>query len=116
MEEPSLFSNILPSLKPIPVKSRHFNEEDQSFLNKEIQKLLSEGITEEGISPWQAQRVEVKDPNQPHTQKKKRICVDYSEKVNLYTEWEAYSLLRIDKMITDLAKYKFFSSFGLEGA
>ena len=34
MEEPSLFPDILPSHKPIAVKSRHFNQEDQSFMNK----------------------------------------------------------------------------------
>ena len=37
--------------KPIAVKSRHFNKEDQSFVNKEIQKLLSEGIIQESVSP-----------------------------------------------------------------
>ena len=52
MEEPSLFPNILPSHKPIAVKLRHFNKEDQSFINKEIQKLLSKGIIEESVSPW----------------------------------------------------------------
>ena len=30
MEEPSLFPNML----PIAIKSRHFNKEDQSFINK----------------------------------------------------------------------------------
>ena len=62
MEEPSLYPNILLSHKPIVVKSRHFNKEDQSFINQEIQKLLSKGIIEESISPWQVQLVVVKDP------------------------------------------------------
>ena len=61
MDETSLFSNILPSHKPIAVKSKHFNKEDQSFINKEILKLLSEGIIEESVFPWRAQIV-VKDP------------------------------------------------------
>ena len=79
MEEPSpsLFPNILPNHKPIAVKSRHFNKEDQSFINKEIQKLFSKGIIEESVSPWQAQLVEVKDP----TNHKKRMCVDYSQTI-----------------------------------
>ena len=34
MEEPSLFPDILPSHKLIAVKTRHFNKEDQSFMNK----------------------------------------------------------------------------------
>ena len=53
MEESFLFPNILPSHKPVAVKSRHFNKEDQSFINKEIQKLLSKGIIEESVAPWQ---------------------------------------------------------------
>ena len=52
MEEPSLFPNILPNHKPIAVKSRHFNKEDQSFINKENQKLLSKNIIEENVFPW----------------------------------------------------------------
>ena len=106
MEETSLFPNILPNHKPIAVKSRHFNKEDQSFINKEIQKLLSEGIIEENVSPWQAQLVVVKESTK-QPQKKKRVCVDYSQTINLYTELDAYSLPRIDKMINDLAKYFF---------
>ena len=34
IEEVSVFPYILPSHKPIAVKSRHFNQEDQSFMNK----------------------------------------------------------------------------------
>ena len=62
MDEPSLFPNILPNHKSIAVKSKHFNKEDQSFINKEIQKLLFKGIIKESISPWRAQLVVVKDP------------------------------------------------------
>ena len=72
IEEPSLFPNILPRHKPIAVKSRHFDKEDQSFINKEIQKLLSKGIIEESISSWQAQLVVVKDPT--NHKKKQKQC------------------------------------------
>ena len=114
MEEPSLFPNILSSHKPIVVKLRHFNQEDQSFINKEIQKLLSEGIIEESISPWWAQLVRGKGPNQLQKKQKKRICVDYSQTINLYIELDAYPLPRINKMINNLTKYKVFSSFNLK--
>ena len=70
MEEPSLFPNILLSHKPIAVKLRRFNKEDQSFINKEIQKLLSKGIIEESVSSWGAQLVVAKDPT---NHKKKNV-------------------------------------------
>ena len=72
MEEPSLFPNILPSHKPTTAaKSGYFDKVGQSFINKEIQKLLSKGIIEESVSPCQAQLVVVEDPTNC---KKKKEC------------------------------------------
>ena len=45
--------------------------------------------------------------------KKKRLCIDYSQTINQYTEVDAYPLPRIDDMITNLAKYRVFSDFDL---
>ena len=39
------------------------------------------------------------------------MYVDYSQIIKLLTESDAYPLPRIDKMINDLAKYKFFFFF-----
>ena len=99
MEELSLFPNILLSHKPIAVKLKHFDKDDQSFINKEIQKLLSKGIIEESVSPWQAQLVVIKDLTNHKKKKKKkkkkkrrRMCADYSQTINLYTKLDAYPL------------------------
>ena len=54
-----------------------------------------------------------KDPQKVH---KKRLCIDYSRTVNLYTELDAYPLPRIDDMVNELAKYKVFSTFDLKSA
>eukprot|EP00794_Sanderia_malayensis_P010293 gene10293-11354_t len=54
-----------------------------------------------------------KDPTNRH---KKRLCVDYSQTVNQYTELDAYPLPRIDDMINNLAQYKVFSTFDLKSA
>lgn len=35
-------------------------------------------------------------------------------KINIYTKPEAYQLLRIDDLVTKLAKYKYFSTFDLK--
>ena len=52
LEEPSLFANLRPDCKPIATKSRRFSKEDQDFIQREINQLLSEGIIEPINSPW----------------------------------------------------------------
>ena len=74
---------------------------------------MKNGIIEPSKSPWRAQIVISKDATGKH---KKRMCVDYSTTVNLYTYADAYPLPRIDKMINDLAHYKYFSTFDLKSA
>ena len=71
---------------------------------------MAEGIIEASTSPWRAQIVVVKSTE------KQRLCVDYSQTVNLYTELDAYPLPRIDDMINKLAQYKYFSTFDLKSA
>ena len=55
--------------------------------------------------------VVVKNPSQPE---KKRVCVDYSQTINQYTELDA--LPRIDDMINNFAHYKVFLTFDLRNA
>ena len=64
-------------------------------------------------SPWRAQVVIVKDDLNRH---RKRLCVDYSQTINLYTELDAYPLPRIDDMINNLSQYSIFSTFDLRSA
>ena len=61
IDEPSLFSNLLPDCKPIASKSRRFSKDDQDFIQQEVSKLLSEGIVEISSSPRRAQVVVTKD-------------------------------------------------------
>lgn len=113
IEEPSLFPNLPQQCKPIAVKSRRYSKDDQLFVKDQIYHLLSEGIIEPSISPWRAQVVVVKDSLDRH---KKRLCIDYSQTINQYTEPDAYPLPRIEDMVHDLAKYKVFSTFDLKSA
>ena len=113
IEEPLLFGNLLPGFKPIASKSRRFNKEDQEFIDQEITRLLSEGIIEPSITPWRAQVFFSKDPS---NQRKKRLCIDFSQTINQYTELDAYPLPRIDEMVNNLAQCKVFSTFDLKSA
>ena len=46
----------------------------------------------------------------------KRLCVDYPQTINIFTELDAYPLSRSDDMINELSKYKVFSTFDLRSA
>ena len=109
-----MFGNVLPDCKPIASRSRRFSKEDQEFINQEVTKLLSEGIIEPTITPWRAQIVVSKDPSNRH---KKRLCIDYSQTINQYTELDAYPLPRIDDMINNLYyTIQSFPTFDLKSA
>ena len=75
--------------------------------------MTEEGIIQPSSSPWRAQVVVVKNELNCH---EKRLCVDYSQTSNIYTELEAYPLPRIDDMINELSKYKVFLTFDLGSA
>ena len=109
----SLFSNLAPDARPIATKSRRYSEEDRNFIQENVDKLLSEEVILPSSLPWRAQVVVVKDEFNRH---KKRLCVDYSQTINIYTELDAYPLPRIDEMENELAKYSVFSTFDLRSA
>ena len=109
--EPLLFANLLPGCKLIATKSQRFSKNGKSFIHQEITRLLAENIIEQSTSPWWAQVVVVKDPFLRH---KKRLCMDYSQTINHYTELDGYPLPRIDDMVNTLANYKLFSTFDLK--
>lgn len=111
IEPPRLFVNLSPNCKPIATKSRRFSLEDTKFISNEIRKLLDEGIIEESISPWRAQVLVTK--NKSH---KKRMVIDYSQTINLFTYLDAYPLPNVEKIVESVAKYKVFSTIDLQSA
>jgi hypothetical protein len=113
VDEYSLFPNLPQGHKPIATKSRKFSYEDKEFIKEKISEMISETVIEESSSPWRAQVVVVKDKSKLH---KKRLCIDYSQTINLYTELDAYPLPRIDEMINNLAQYSVYSTFDLKSA
>ena len=90
--------NLIPGSKPIATKYRCFSFSDITFIQEEITRLMKDDIIEHSTSPWRAQVVK-----NPALTNKKRVCIDYSQTVNQYTEVDAYPLARIDDMITNLA-------------
>ena len=111
--EPSLFANASLKCKPIATKLRRFSLDDRQFIQSEVNRLMSDGVIEFSTSPWRAQVVVVKSAVPSN---KKRLCVDYSQTINQYTELDVYPLPRIDDMINNLAHYRVFSTFDLKSA
>jgi len=108
-----LFSNLTAGVKPITTKSRRFSHENRLFIQDNVDKMLSEGVIRPSSFPWRAQVLIVKDEANRH---KKRLCIDYSQTINIYTELDAYPLPHIDNMINELSKYRVFSTFDLRSA
>ena len=110
---PRLFTNLSLDTKPIATKSRSYNHSDQQFIGQEVEHLLQEGIIEPSHSPWRAQLVIVRDEFNRH---KKRMCVDYSNTINIFTEPDAYPLPKIESLVSTLAQFNIFSTFDLKSA
>ena len=98
------------NVKTIATKSRRFRKEDLKFIQETVDNWKDEGIIQPSSSPWRAQVVVVKDE---FNRRNKRLCVDFSQTINIYTELDANHLPRIDDRINSLSKYSIFSTFDL---
>ena len=110
-EPPSVFRNLSQDVRPIGTKSRLFNKDDRAFIADQISAVLQGGLIRRSYSPWRAQIVVVKGEHQ-----KKRMCIDYSQTINLFTELDAYPLPRIEGMVNELSQYRVFSTYALKSA
>ena len=106
-----LFHYLKPGCKPIAIKSRNYSYEDRQFIIDEVDRLLRNGIIEPSKSPWRAQVIVTREGRH-----KRRMVIDYSRTINIYTELDAYPLPRIDTMVNELSKYSYFSTLDLEDA
>ena len=94
------FVNLTADCHPIASKSWTYYQEDSTFLDKEVKRLLKEGIIEASLSPWRAEVVVTKDENH-----KKRLAIDYSQTINRFTPLDAFPLPRISDMVNKVTHY-----------
>jgi hypothetical protein len=106
-----LFQNLTADCYPVATKSRRFSASDDIFIEGEIQRMLREGIIEPSNSPWRAQIVLTSSES-----RKRRMVVDFSRTINRFTMLDAYPLPRIDDLVNEVAKHKFFSVIDLSSA
>ena len=111
VEPPPLFAALSPDCKPVADKSHFYSETDRKFIATEVEKLLHDGIIEEGRSPWRAQVLVTGGNHQ-----KKRMVVDYSRTINRYTELDAYPLPNFTVEAKTMAGYKVLSTFDFKSA
>ena len=104
-----LFTQLSDNIKPVSTKSRRYTQSEKKFIKEETTGLLKEGIIEPSVSPWRAQ-VSVTS-NENH---KRRMVIDYSDTINMFTELDAYPMPNIIKMINDISKYKYFTTLDLK--
>ena len=45
-----------------------------------------------------------------------RLCIDYSQTVNKHTELDAFSVPRIEDLVNELSKNRYFSKYDLKNA
>ena len=110
VDYPALFENLTPNCKPIADKRRYYSLEDREFIKTEVNRLLQEGIIEESKSPWRAQIVIVRKGE------KKRMALDYSQTINLYTRLDAFPLPLIKDIVNQIAQYAVYSTIDLRSA
>ena len=70
---------------------------------------MSLGIIEESVPPWRAQAFVVKGH-------KRRMVIDYSETVNLFTDLDAYPFPYVEQLLNQAASYRYFSKMLLKSA
>ena len=109
-EPPALFPDKLLTVKPISSKSRRVSADNALFMKTEVKRLLDLGIIELSVSPWRAQAFVVKGPS------KKRMVIDNSETVNLYTDVDAYPFPDVESMLTRAAAFHYFSKIDMKSA
>ena len=112
VEPPRLFEHVTSNCKPVAVRSRKHTPENKRFIRDEVQRLHADGIIRPSTSPWRAQVLVTKETG-TH---KKRMCVDYKQTINHFTELDAYPLPDSDDMVCEISQYTWFSTFNLKSA
>ena len=81
-----------------------------AIIKAETVRLLQEGRIEPRNSPRRAQPLVVDNG------KTKRMCIDYSQTINLFPHLDAYPLPSISSIVNQVAKWKYISTLDLKSA
>ena len=98
---------VPPGTKPIRCAPRRMGPEKEAEIEKQLDKLLQQGLIEPGDGPWSSPVVLVRKKDQSF-----RFCLDYRA-LNDVTDKDAYPLPRIDDSLDALAGSTLFSTLDL---
>ena len=87
-----LFENLRPGCKPTAAKSCKYSKTDQKFIQQEIQQILGDDIIQLFTLHWREPKSLLKQDPNPH--RTKRLCVDFPQNINVYTELDALTRFR----------------------
>jgi hypothetical protein len=97
---------------PINTRPYRLPEAQKEEVNRQVQKLLQEGIIEESDSPWNSPILVVPKKEDASGQRKFRLVVDY-RRINVKTMGNAYPLPDITEILDQLGQAKYFSCLDL---
>ena len=108
------FSYLSRECRPVADRTRKYSKDDQDFICQETKRLLNEDMIEPSSSPWRAQVVVVKNQQSG----KRRMVIDYrpSRTINRFTQLDAYPLPQIEEIVSELSKFKVFTTIDLKSA
>ena len=104
--------SVEPGTEPINTRPYRFPETQKMEVDKQVKKLLQEGIIEESNSSWNSQILLVPKKLDASGQQKFRLVVDY-RKLNYKTAGNAYPLPDITEILDQLGQAKYFSCLDL---
>ena len=109
IDPPKIFSDELNKVNPIATNFKHSNEEDFEFMQNEITDLLKKGIVRCLRSSLRVQTFAVKG-------QKRRMVIDYSMRVKLFTSLDAYLFPKLEELLNNASGNHFFSKVDLKSA
>jgi hypothetical protein len=104
--------SVEPGTDPINTRPYRLPEAQKGEVDRQVKRLLQEGIIEESNSPWSSPILVVPKKADASGQKKFRLVVDY-RKLNEKTVGNAYPLPDITEILDQLGQAKYFSCLDL---
>jgi hypothetical protein len=100
--------NTVPGTSPINTRPYRLPEAQKAEVDRQVNKLIKEGIIEESNSPWNSTLLIVPKKKDASGEKKWRLVVDF-RKLNDKTVGDAYPLPDITEILDQLGQSKYFS-------
>lgn len=100
---------LKPGARPVKQKNRKFSEEQNSFIDKEIQKLLRQDVVQPSQSNWSARIVLSREERK----NRYRLCIDYRAVNALSAAPSAHPLPNIQEVMDQFRGQKYFHTLDL---